>query len=134
MSMDQTVLEAKRIGVYDCSIRCTLNEAAGRMLDEDISALVAVDDEGCLAGIITRVDLLRAWQESPDWRFDAVQQYMNPDVVSVTEEVCLDEVARILLEKHIHRVVVVRPTNEGKPRPIAVVSAADLIYHMASEN
>jgi len=134
MSMDQTVLEAKRIGVFNCSIHCTLSEAAARMLDEDISALVAVDEDGCLAGIITRVDLLRAWQESSNWRSETVHQFMNPNVVSVTEEVCLDEVARLLLEKHIHRVVVVRMTEDGMTRPIAVVSAADLIYHMVNES
>lgn len=134
MSMDQTVIEAKRIGVFTCSINCSLSEAAARMLDEDISALVAVDGEGCLAGIITRVDLLRAWQSAPDWRAETVRSYMMSDVVSVSEEVCLAEVAKILLEKHIHRVVVVRVTDEGKPRPIAVVSAADLIYHMVNEN
>ena len=134
MSMDQTVLEAKRIGVFTCSIHCALSEAAVHMLGEDISALVVVDEEGCLAGIITRVDLLRAWQNSADWRTEVVREYMSSDVVSVFEDVCLTEVAKILLEKHIHRVVVVRVTDEGKNRPISVVSAADLIYHMVNEN
>lgn len=133
MSMDQTVLEAKRIGVFNCQTTCNLSEAVGHMLAEDISALVVVDDEGCLAGIITRIDLLHAWMEAPDWGAELVSRYMNPTVITVTEDVCLADVAKILLEQHIHRVVVVRE-QDGKQRPLSVVSAADLIYHMASND
>ena len=41
-------------------------------------------------------------------------------------------VANLLLEHHIHRVVVVRDEN-GKHKPVAVVSDTDLIYHMVKE-
>ena len=131
MSMEQTVLEAKRIGVFTCSLECKLVEASAKMLEEDISALVVVDDEGCLAGIIPRIDLLQAWLESPDWAAELVHNIMSTDVVTVTENVCLADVAKTLLERHIHRVVVVREADD-KLRPIAVVSAADLIYHMVN--
>jgi signal-transduction protein with cAMP-binding, CBS, and nucleotidyltransferase domain len=130
MSMDQSVIEAKRIGVFNCHVGCKLVEAAALMRKEDISALVVVDDDGCLAGIISRVDLLRAWMNSPGWQNETVQAYMNPEVISVTPETRLFEVARLLLEQHIHRVVVVRSEGD-KISPISVVSAADLIYHMA---
>ena len=131
MSLDQTVLEAKRLGVITCHISCALVEAARRMVDEDVSALVVVDDEGCLAGIVTRTDLLRASLNSPDWEVEPVQTYMSSDVVVVAEDTCLSEVAEILLEKQIHRVVVIRE-HEGKQRPLSVVSAADLLYHMVN--
>ncbi len=132
MNKDQTVLEAKRIGVYTCQLHCNLGEAAKYMLGEDISALVVVDLEGCLAGIVTRTDLLRAWVKSDQWEVEPVEAYMNPNVVTVTPETRLSDVAGLLLDQHIHRVVVVR-NEEGKRRPIAVVSAADLIYHMVNE-
>jgi CBS domain-containing protein len=132
MSMDQTVLEAKRIGVYSCKLACTLGEAVRHMVDEDISALVVVDQEGFLAGIITRTDLLRAWGKSVNWEAEPVESYMNPEVVTVTEAARLSTVAELLLEQHIHRVVVVREDEGGKRRPIAVVSSADLVYHMVN--
>ena len=131
MSLDQTVLEAKRIGVFTCTTLCPLVEAARRMVAEDVSALVVVDDGGCLAGIITRTDLLRASQSSPDWQCEPVQTYMSSDVVVVTEDTCLAEVAKLLLEKQIHRVVVIRE-QDGKQHPLSVVSAADLLYHMVN--
>jgi CBS domain-containing protein len=134
MSMDQTVLEAKRIGVYSCKLACTLGEAVRHMVEEDISALVVVDQEECLAGIITRTDLLRALLKTDNWEAEAVEKYMNPDVVTVTPEARLSHVAELLLEQHIHRVVVVREEEQGKRRPIAVVSSADLIYHMVNDS
>jgi CBS domain-containing protein len=132
MSMDQTVLEAKRIGVYSCKTDCTLGTAIRRMLDEDISALVVVDEAGYLVGIITRTDLLRAWVQAQNWEAEAVEKYMNPDVITVSETEKLSRVAELLLDRHIHRVVVARDEDDGKRRPIAVVSSADLVYHMVN--
>jgi CBS domain-containing protein len=132
MSMEQTVLEAKRIGVYTCKLDCILGEAVRRMVDEDISALVVVDEEGCLAGIITRADLLRAYLKIENWESELVAKYMTSKVVTATPETRLSQVAEMLLEKQIHRVVVVRGEEAGRRRPIAVVSSADLVYHMVN--
>jgi hypothetical protein len=44
----------------------------------------------------------------------------------------LGEVEKLLLNLHIHRVVAVRPEGD-KLLPMAVISAADLVYHMIKE-
>ena len=132
MLEDQTVLAAKRIGVVSCKTGTTLGEAARCMVEEDISALVVVDGEGCLAGIITRTDLLRAHAEHEAWADRTVAEYMNPDVVTIGLHAALAEVEKLLLDLHIHRVVAVRPEGD-KLRPMAVISAADLVYHMVKE-
>jgi len=126
---DTTVMQAKRLGVFTCLPDTPLVDAARRMAEEDVSALVVADAEGGLTGIITRIDLLRAHAAHADWSKYRVGDYMNPNVVTVGLETTLSEVAATLLSHHIHRVVVVR--HEGdKLRPVAVVSAADLVYHM----
>lgn len=132
MSMNQSVRDAKRVGVFNCQVDCSLREAAGKMLAEDISTLVVVDESGAVAGIITRMDLLRAWIDSTTWGDEKVSQYMSTQVVTVDEEVRLGQVAKILLEHHIHRVVVTRQVEDVE-RPIAVVAAADLIYYMMED-
>jgi CBS domain-containing protein len=129
MIEDQTVLEAKRIGVLGCKTGTTLGEAARYMVSEDVSALVVTDAEGCLAGIISRTDLLRALLASSEWDVHTIDEYMIVDVITVTPQTRLSQVAELLLQKHIHRVVVVRD-DDGKPSPISVVSAGDLVYHM----
>jgi CBS domain-containing protein len=132
MRTDQTVIQAKRFGVFSCDQDKTLCEAGQRMVEEDISALVVVDKEGYLAGIITRTDLLRAFVEDENWDRQPVRKYMNSEVVYVSPQTHLDRVAELLLDKQIHRVVVGREEN-GKIRPISVVSAADLVYHMVKD-
>jgi CBS domain-containing protein len=57
---------------------------------------------------------------------------MSQQVVTVSPDDQLRQVADLLLEKHIHRVVVVREEN-GKQKPVAVVSDSDLVYHLMKE-
>lgn len=129
---ETTVMQAKRLGVYTCGSDTTLLAAAHRMADEDISALVTVDKDGYLAGIITRTDLIRAYRTLQDWQTHRVEEVMNTDVITVGPQALLAQVADLLLEKHIHRVVVVRQEGDKK-RPVAVVSSTDLVYHMVKE-
>jgi CBS domain-containing protein len=102
------------------------------MANEDISTLVVTDDDGYLAGIITRTDLVHAHQAHADWAGQTVAAYMSRPVVTVTPQHKLSQVAELLIEKQIHRVVVVQEEN-GRQRPVGVVSSADLVYHMAKE-
>lgn len=130
MTGEQTVIQAKRLGVFDCQEATLLGEAVRKMVAEDVSALVVVDQEGSLAGIVTRFDMLRALVEHEDWSDRPVADYMAREVVTVGQNTTLLEVADILLQRHIHRVVVAR-NEDGKQVPVAVVSAADLVYHMS---
>lgn len=133
MKKDQTVLQAKRFEVHTCHQHDRLLLAARRMVEEGISTLVVVDNAGWLAGIITRTDLLRALCEHEDWKKQPVEAYMNRQVVTAQPHTPLREVAQYLLDHQIHRVVIVN-SEQGRQRPLAVISAADLIYHMTSEN
>jgi len=129
MQADLTVLEAKRFGTFHCEQNTPLHHAAQLMVEEDISALVVTDAEGYLAGIISRTDLMRALLTDPEWQSHPVKSYMNEEVVTVGPQATLKDVARLLLQYTIHRVVVVRDEG-GKKWPLSVVSAADIVYHM----
>lgn len=129
MKSGLTVAEAKRFEVFGCSPHHTLLEASQKMVSEDISALVIVDDAGDLCGVITRTDLLRAHLAHDDWMTRQVIDFMSTDVITVSPNATLYEVAQLLTEKHIHRVVVVR-RQHNHLRPVAVISDSDLVYHM----
>lgn len=132
MKEGRTVLQAKRFGIYSCTADTTLLDAARRMVEEDISALVVVDEEGYLAGIVSRTDMLRAYLAHDDWSERPIQEHMTRPVVTVTVDEQLSTVADLLLERNIHRLVVVRDEN-GKARPVAVISDADLMYHIVRD-
>jgi len=125
-----SVLAAKHLGVIACPANATLFDAARMMDEEDISSIIMVDDKGYLRGILTRVDILRAALERPDeWQNCSCPEWMTEDVVTVPPTATLDEVAHLLQQKHIHRVVVTENDGNGEV-PMAVISASDIIYHL----
>lgn len=129
--MDElTVLEAKRYGIISCLADSALEDAILRMVQEDVSGLVVVDQDGYLEGIITRTDLLRAYQQTPDWKSCKVSDFMKSDVITVTPRDPISQVIQLLVENQIHRLVIVQKEEE-KLRPVGVISDADLVYHMS---
>jgi CBS domain-containing protein len=132
MSLDQTALEAKRYGVFTSESSMTLAEATRRMVVEDVSALVITDADGYLTGILSRTDVIRAAIQMQDWQDRLVEEFMNTDVVTVPIQATLRDVAEILLDHRIHRVVVIRE-DEGRKQPLSIISAADVVYHLAKD-
>ncbi len=128
----KTVQQAKRFGIFMCAHDARLVDVAQHMVDEDVSSLVVVDHEGFLAGIITRIDLLRAYLALEDWAGHPVSEYMIRNVYTVAPQDLLSHVAELLLEKNIHRVVIVEE-QDGRKKPVGVISAADMVYHMVKE-
>jgi CBS domain-containing protein len=126
---DITVLQAKRFGIICCQSQDLLGEAARTMVEEDISGLVVTDEQGFLEGVITRADLLRAYRTEEQWAAQPVEKFMSRDVVTVHPQDRLDTVARLLLDRQIHRVVIVQKEGDHL-RPIGVISDSDLVYHM----
>jgi CBS domain-containing protein len=127
-----TVLDAKRYGVLSCRAQETLHEAAQRMVEEDVSALVVVDDEDYLQGILTHTDLVRAAATLASWRSQPVAAFMSRDVITVPAGANLAAVVQRLLDHYIHRVVVIREEN-GRQRPIAVIASSDIVYHLVRQ-
>jgi CBS domain-containing protein len=132
MSLDQTALEAKRYGVLTTEYHTKLAEATRLMVEEDFSALVVVDEDGYLAGILSRIDVIRAALLHEDWADRRVEEFMHQDVVTVPIHATLRDVGEILLDHRIHRVVMVRE-EAGKLQPLSIISAADLVYHLTKD-
>jgi CBS domain-containing protein len=129
---ERLVGQAKRLGIVSCYRNEPLRNIARRMADDDISALVVVESDGALAGIITRSDVLRAGLSTPDWPNEPAERFMTDKVVAVAPDTSLSEVMALLLSRHIHRVVVVREDG-SRQVPIAVISDSDLVCEMADE-
>ena len=127
-----SVLHAKRLGVYTISPDETLKSAAQTMQNHNISALVVTEADGSLAGVITRTDMVRACYHHSEWSMLPVREFMAPDVVTVHLDDKLAKVMELLIDHHIHRVVAVEPHGD-KVRPVAVLSAADIVYHMTKD-
>jgi CBS domain-containing protein len=58
---------------------------------------------------------------------DTVRSYMTADPVTVAPTVPIGELARMMLDAHIHRVLVL----DEQRRPIGVVSSTDILAAVA---
>lgn len=123
-------------GVLTCLRETPIQDVARQMSEQDVSALVVVNDEGHLIGLISRTDLVNArlyeqyWKH---WRGLTAGHIMVTDVVSVHTSDSMQEASRLMMERRIHRVVVVEAAGEGV-RPIGVVSVTDVVRDIADES
>lgn len=121
--------------VHACGPDTPWSEVADAIARHDISAIVVVDAEGYAVGVVSRTDLLNATFVEPymkAWRGLAARHLMSSPVVSVRADSPVDEAARIMREKRIHRVVVTE-VEGGRERPVGILSLTDLVRHMPRE-
>ncbi len=102
----------------------TLGEIHGRLCDHN--AVVVVDPEGKLQGIVTRKNALRAILGRPDWKAIPVQDLMVREVLHVPNHVTLEEAAEVMLGADIHQLVITGPP-EGGSVAIGIVTLQDVL-------
>ncbi len=109
----------------------TLKELAQTLGDAGITGAPVVDEKGTLLGVVSQTDLVRAERESPagesgfyrresdeavsasgfhyeDPDHRRVEQIMTPGGLCCEEDATVEEVARLMLARRIHRVPITR--------------------------
>jgi CBS domain-containing protein len=124
-------------------------QTTARLLSRSgVSGAPVVNTQGRCVGVISATDFLRwaekdhrkleptaacdsvcAWQivETENLPEDAVRDYMTADPVTVGPTESIGELARMMLDARIHRVIVV----DAERRPVGVVSSTDLLAALA---
>lgn len=107
----------------------SIREAAQRMRDLDVGALPVCDDQGRFVGMITDRDItIRVTAEGKDPSATKVDEAMSADLVFCVEDADLSEVAKVMQEKQIRRVPIVK-AGAGGPEPkeiVGIISLGDL--------
>lgn len=103
-----------------------VEEAAQRMLAEEIGSVVVADD-GELAGILTTTDFVRIVAERKPKDRTPVSAYMSTDVVTVGPQDTINEAADVMLENGFHHLPVVAD-EEGV---IGIVTTTDLAAYLS---
>ena len=125
---DKYVKDVMSKGVIACQPHTPLDKVARAMAERDISAVVVVDEQGYLEGLVSRTDLVKA--EASNRAFTALpdilpEHIMTRDVITTTPDEPLVEAVSKLIENRIHRLVVVEQEN-GRKRPVGILSVTDL--------
>lgn len=121
----------------------SLRGAGQLLMRARVSGAPVVDEQGTVIGVLSTTDFLKMprahrTREScvcSEWQVldfcavpeDTVTRYMTPDPVTVPATMPLTELARTMLDAHIHRVVVIDLAR----RPVGIVSSTDILAAVA---
>jgi CBS domain-containing protein len=111
-----------------------LSDAAATMDVNHVSGLPVVDANARLVGVISQTDLLHArtteelWSS---WPGLAVRHLMTSPAVTVTTDISIEDAARLMEGRRIHRLVV---TSADGQTAIGVLSVSDLVRAMAERS
>ena len=108
----------------------TLPELSKLFLEKGISGAPVVDEVGAILGVVSQTDLVRTRREGaagvPSYHreFDdsaraaglhfeemdqtRVEQIMTPGAISLDEMTPVEKVAKVMIDSHIHRVIITR--------------------------
>jgi len=118
----------------------SIQATAHRLAEAGISGAPVVDEAGRCVGVVSASDLVRFLDRGPPGisRPDplleapaaAVARYMTTDVVTASPDTPLGELARAMLDAHIHRVLI----TDADGLPLGVVSSTDILAVLAAEH
>jgi len=95
-----------------------------------INAIFVLDHSGRAEGVISQTDLARAYVQG-GWEHRTADEIMTPEVVTIGGEIPLNVATQIMIDKHIHRLLIVQGGLTPN-RPVGVLSLSDVVREMAS--
>jgi Pyruvate/2-oxoacid:ferredoxin oxidoreductase gamma subunit/CBS domain-containing protein len=114
--------------IYACRPTTPVARVAQTIAEKNVGAVVVVDNDGHLQGVLSSTDLVRAratnghYATLPDL---ASEQIMSRNVVTVTANEPLTSAVHKLMDNHLDRLIVVQREN-GHQKPVGILSMADL--------
>ncbi|WP_313696162.1 CBS domain-containing protein [Halorarum halobium] len=104
-----------------------VEDAAGTMLDHEISSVLVTDDDGELAGILTSTDFVRIVAERRPKDETPVSAYMSTGLITATAQDAVGDVADAMLDNGVHHVPIVSEADGV----IGIVTTTDLAAYVS---
>jgi CBS domain-containing protein len=106
------------------ALDAVLTEAAIALCETHRALIVVCDDNGALAGVLTKTDVVRHVARSPEVRGNVgIESVMTRDVTCCRASHALDEVLGLMSEKGFIHI----PVVDQNGRPLGVVNARDVL-------
>jgi len=126
----------------------SLQKAAHLLSNANVTGAPVIDARGVCVGVLSATDFIhladvegclstrdRAECVCSEWQVvevanlpaDEVTCFMTPDPVTVTPKTGITDLARLMIDAHIHRVIVV----DAQRRPVGIVSTTDILAAVA---
>jgi CBS domain-containing protein len=130
--MKKQVRDVMHEGVVTCEHGAHLRDVLRMMTANTIRSVVVTDAQRALAGIVSQTDLVNASLTAPEvWATRPVSEVMTRTVLTVTPSASLNEAAKLLIENHVHRIIVV--DDDNPLQPVGVLSMSDLVKDLMGD-
>ena len=115
-------------GVIACKPDTPMQEVIRIVADTDVHAIVVMGSNETVQGIISHIDIIRLYGQN--LMEHTASEVMTPDVIFVTPSTAVAESARLMLEKDVHRLLVIEVLADGKHKPVGIISTTDIVKEM----
>jgi CBS domain-containing protein len=125
--MTETVNDFMRKSLITIEESASVQEAANRMKDKNISSLVVVDEIGRPLGLITERDLVRkVCIRDVSTSKLIIKEIMSSPLITIDSNSSASEAADMMLRNNVrHLLVVDSKSSEGLDKPIGIVTPLD---------
>ena len=109
--------------VLEVGLDMTVHDLAAFLAENEITGAPVANEDGELVGVVSMVDVIRAFAAGQLDRGDKhVRDIMTPVVYAVSEDASVEEVATAMIDNHLHRLLV---TRDGEH--VGLISTSDLL-------
>lgn len=110
-----TVAEVMNTSVLTVDPTASIGEAAEKMMEGGVGAVVVMEDGVRLVGIVTERDILRAVSQRARAAEARVRQWMTESVITIDPETTVQDAATMMFERNFRHLPV---TKDGRLRGI----------------
>jgi len=103
-----TVAEVMNANVLTVDPSASIGEAAEKMIDAGVGAVVVMEDMARIVGIVTERDLMRAAAQRARAAEARVRQWMTESVVTIEPDTTVPDAARMMFERNFRHLPVVK--------------------------
>ena len=129
--MDRIVRDFMHRGVVTCGIGASAAEVARIMLDNDVSALVVLDERLNACGIISKTDLIGYYGK--DLSVIIAEDVMSPEILTISPNTLVYEAVQLMLEHRVHQLLIVTQSGAHR-RPVGIFTSGDVVALMAGQS
>ena len=125
--MTETVNDFMRKSLITIEESASVQEAANRMKDKNVSSLVVVDEISRPLGLITERDLVRkVCIHDVSTSKLIIKEIMSSPLITIDSNSSASEAADMMLRNNVRRLLVVdSKSSEGLDKPIGIVTPLD---------
>ena len=120
-------------GVVTVQMDTSVRDVLKTLAEEDITGAVVVAPDGSVMGVISEMDVVKAFNEDLD-RLTA-EYIMSDNVKTIRPESTIKEAAEIMKKERIHRLVIMHEKESlGIPTlPVGILSVSDIVKLIAGK-